>query len=73
MKDKINNLRSNLEKEEITINLYTLNRKYQVKSLEKKYVVNFATIKGDSKDYILETIKNFLKNSSLFLASLSSG
>jgi len=53
-----------LEKEEITINLYTLNRKYQVKSLEKKYVVNFATIKGDSKDYILETIKNFLKNNS---------
>ena len=60
MINKIKELISDLNTKESTINLYTLNKMQGRVNLEKKYLINFATIKGDSKNYILKTIKNFL-------------
>lgn len=56
----IKKLISELDTKESTVNLYTLNRKQGRINLEKKYEISFATTKGDSKEYILKTIKKFL-------------
>jgi hypothetical protein len=61
MKKETENLINDLESKEVNINLYTL-KKGRSKEPEKKYILNFAVVKGDSHKFIIDTLIKFLKN-----------